>query len=145
MVSSNKANARSAKGAYNPTMYRHHRHMLARQSHNFDLEELLEQPGLWGHGSSPFGLVISVGHVDELPVQNSDVSHLSSLDCLHNCVFGASWQLLVQQVEPLGSHTAPAVNLQVCESQHVELLPKPGSQSSPASTMPLPHICVEIT
>lgn len=95
--------------------------------------------------SSPFGLVMSVGHVDEFPVQNSGVSHLSSLDFLHVCVFGANWQPPVQQVEPLGSHTAPALNLQVCGSQHVELFPGPGSHSSPASTMPLPHICMEIT
>lgn len=95
--------------------------------------------------SPPFGLVMSVGHVDEFPTQNSGASHLSSLDFLHICVFGANWQPSVQQAEPLGSHTAPALNLQVCESQHVELLPEPGSHSSPASTMPFPHICIDIT
>jgi hypothetical protein len=58
--------------------------------------------------------VISAGHVDELPVQYSDESHLSSFDCLHGFVAGASLQSLVQHVELLGSHTAPAVNLQVC-------------------------------
>ena len=36
------------------------------------------------------------------------------------------------------------MNLQVVESQHGELLPLPGSQSSPVSTMPLPHIWREI-
>ena len=40
----------------------------------------------------------------------------------------------------LGSHTALLINLHVLESQQVELAPLPGSQSSPLSTMPLPHI-----
>lgn len=40
----------------------------------------------------------------------------------------------------LGSHTALLINLHVLESQHVELTPLPGSQSSPLSTIPLPHM-----
>lgn len=43
-----------------------------------------------------------------------------------------------------GSHTDPELNLQVAASQQVELTPLPGSQSSPASTIPLPHICSDI-
>lgn len=39
-----------------------------------------------------------------------------------------------------GSHTALFLNLQVVASQQVELESSPGSQSSPDSTMPLPHI-----
>ena len=46
----------------------------------------------------------------------------------------------MQQGLLAGSQTAAAVNLQVAESQQVELTPWPGSQSSPDSTIPLPHI-----
>jgi hypothetical protein len=42
-----------------------------------------------------------------------------------------------------GSHTAPGRSLHVVVSQHVDLTPRPGPQSSPASTIPLPHICSE--
>lgn len=51
----------------------------------------------------------------------------------------------MQHVELLGSHTALLINLHVLESQHDELTPLPGSQSSPLSTIPLPHIWSVIT
>jgi hypothetical protein len=41
------------------------------------------------------------------------------------------------------SQTAPALNLQVFGSQQAESVP-PGSQSSPVSLIPLPHICNEV-
>lgn len=58
---------------------------------------------------------------------------------------GEYWQEEVQHAELEGSQTAPEVNLQVEESQHDEVVFPPGSQSSPSSTIPLPHCCKLIT
>lgn len=70
----------------------------------------------------------------------SAISHFASLDGRQICVAGAKEHCCVQQALLDGSHTAFLVNLQVVESQHGEDMPCPGSQSSPFSTMPLPHI-----
>jgi hypothetical protein len=59
-------------------------------------------------------------------------------------VDGAKVHFEVQHWLLKGSHTEPEVNLQVVESQQVEIESLPGSQSSPASTMPFPHICKDI-
>ena len=93
---------------------------------------------------APLGENTSAGQADELPVHVSAVSHLSSRDGRHTCVVGANVHRSVQHGLLAGSHTAPARNLQVLGSQQ-ELDPRiPGSQSSPGSTMPLPHIRREI-
>ena len=88
----------------------------------------------------PSGAVRSGGQVAEVPVQVSAGSH-TPLDDRQTVVLLESWQP-VQQSSLDGSHTAPCLNLHVVGSQH-ELLPQPWeppqSQSSPGSTMPLPH------
>jgi len=88
----------------------------------------------------PFGAKISAGQDDVFPVHTSGVSQAASLAGRQTCVAGANWHCAVQHGVLLGSHTEFLVNLHVLESQHVELTPMPGSQSSPLSTMPLPHI-----
>ena len=75
-----------------------------------------------------------------MPVHISAVSHCASFAGRHTCVVGANAHEPVQHGDESGSHTAPFLNLHVETSQQVELEPMPGSQSSPASTMPLPHI-----
>lgn len=70
----------------------------------------------------------------------SAVSHWLSLLGRQTCVVGANAHVSVQHALLSGSHTALFLNLQVVASQQVELESKPGSQSSPDSTMPLPHI-----
>lgn len=92
----------------------------------------------------PLGEKTSVGHADELPVHISAWSHWASFAGLHTCVVGAKEHESVQQGLLAGSQTAPDLNLQVLTSQHDEVEPFPGSQSSPSSTMPLPHICREM-
>ena len=92
----------------------------------------------------PLGENTSVGHVEEFPVHVSAVSQLASLLGLHTCVDGANPHWDVQHGLLSGSHNAPERNLQVLASQHGESLPDPGSQSSPDSTIPLPHICKEM-
>ena len=74
-------------------------------------------------------------------MHNSAVSQLGSLEARQTCVAGANWHCAVQHGELSGSQAALFRNLQVFESQHVEFEPLPGSQSSPVSTIPLPHIC----
>lgn len=76
-----------------------------------------------------------------MPVHVSAVSQRASLAGRHTWVLGAKLHWSVQHALLSGSHTALFLNLHVCASQQVELEPKPGSQSSPDSTMPLPHIC----
>jgi hypothetical protein len=88
----------------------------------------------------PFGAKISAGHADEFPGHISGISQAGSLAGRQTCVAGANWHCAVQHGVLLGSHTEFWVNLHVWESQQVELTPLPGSQSSPLSTMPLPHI-----
>ncbi len=88
----------------------------------------------------PFGAVISAGQADELPVHISAISQLASFAGLHTCVAGANEHCCVQHALLSGSHTAPDLSLHVVESQHAEFTPLPGSHSSPASTIPLPHI-----
>ena len=53
---------------------------------------------------------------------------------------GANVHCAVQHSELSGSHTASPTNLHVLTSQQVEFEPRPGSHSSPDSTMPFPHI-----
>jgi hypothetical protein len=89
----------------------------------------------------PFGANRSAGQAEKFPVHNSAVSQLGSLEARQTCVAGANWHCAVQHGELSGSQTALFRNLQVSESQHVEFEPLPGSQSSPVSTIPLPHIC----
>ena len=74
-------------------------------------------------------------------MHNSAVSQLGSFESRQTCVAGANWHRAVQHGELSGSQTALFRNLQVLGSQHVEFEPLPGSQSSPLSTIPLPHIC----
>ena len=93
----------------------------------------------------PLGATTSAGHAALRPVHISAVSHWSSLLGRHTCVVGANVHEPVQHVELSGSHTAPFLNLHVDESQHVEFAPSPGSQSSPDSTIPFPHIWSVIT
>lgn len=92
----------------------------------------------------PLGAMVSVGQVDELPVHISAVSHLSSLLARQVCVLGAKLHWSVQQGLESGSQAAFSRNLQVAGSQQVEFALDPGSQSSPSSTMPFPHIWSEI-
>jgi hypothetical protein len=81
--------------------------------------------------SAPFGENTSAGQADEFPVHVSPWSQFGSREGRHTCVAGANEHWLVQ-------------NLQVSGSQQV-LDPRiPGSQSSPSSTMPLPHILREM-
>ena len=88
----------------------------------------------------PFGANTSAGHAELLPVHISAVSHCASLLGRHTCVLGANVHCAVQHSELSGSHTASPMNLHVLTSQQVEFEPRPGSHSSPASTMPFPHI-----
>ncbi len=92
----------------------------------------------------PLALNLSSGQLDEVPVHVSAVSHLSSFAARHTVAAGAKLHCSVQHALLSGSHTAPFVNLHVDESQHDEVTPEPGSQSSPSSTIPLPHICSEM-
>ena len=71
------------------------------------------------------------------------MSHELSLDTRQTCVEGANWHVPVQHGPESGSHIAPGRSLHVVVSQHDDSTPTPGSQSSPASTIPLPHICSE--
>lgn len=73
-------------------------------------------------------------------MHDSATSQVGSCDGLQICVLGANWHCCVQHVLLAGSQTEPDVNLHVVALQHVEFLPLPGSQSSPVSTMPFPHI-----
>ena len=93
----------------------------------------------------PFFAVTSAGQDEELPVQNSAVSHLASVEGWQTCVDGANVHWAVQQGLLWGSHKALLMNLHVAESQQLEVAPIPGSQSSPASTIPFPHICRDMT
>ena len=77
-------------------------------------------------------------------MQTSAVSHFASFDGRHTCCAGANPQLCVQQALLSGSHTALFLNLHVAALQQLESTPRPGSQSSPVSTMPLPHIWREM-
>ncbi len=88
----------------------------------------------------PFFANTSLGHAALVPEHFSAVSHRSSLLGRHTCVLGAKVHESVQHSELSGSHTAAFLNLHVDESQQLELEFRPGSQSSPSSTMPLPHI-----
>lgn len=88
----------------------------------------------------PLGVVWSAGQADELPVHISAWSQRVSLDGRHTCVLGANVHCSVQHWLLNGSQTAPLMNLQVVESQQVLFVPVPGSQSSPCSTIPFPHI-----
>lgn len=90
----------------------------------------------------PSVAVLSAGHVAEEPVHISAGSHSPVLG-RQVCVDGANWQLL-QHSSLESSQTALFLNLQVAASQHwfpAQLAVPPQSQSSPASTMPLPHCC----
>ena len=80
----------------------------------------------------------SAGQVALVPVHVSAVSQRGSTAGRQTCVDGASWHDDVQQAELVGSQTEPEVNLQVVGLQHADCWP-PESQSSPGSTMPLPH------
>ena len=91
----------------------------------------------------PLDCVLSAGHVADVPLHVSAMSHALSLDGRQTCVGGANWHVPVQHGPESGSHNAPERSLHVAVSQHVELTPTPGSHSSPASTIPLPHICSE--
>lgn len=92
-------------------------------------------------GDEPSGAVASAGQLGAVPVQVSCGSQTPVL-ARQTVLAEANWQDEVQQSSLLGSHTAFCTNLQVVGSQH-ELLPHPlvppQSQSSPVSTMPLPH------
>lgn len=92
----------------------------------------------------PLGITTSAGQDEELPVQTSCTSQLTSLEGRHTVVAGAKVHWLVQHALFSGSHCALPLNLHVATSQHVELEPMPGSQSSPFSTMPFPHIWREM-
>ena len=89
----------------------------------------------------PLGEKTSAGQADEFPVHTSAASQLASFAGRQTWVAGANRHCAVQQGALLGSQTAFGRNLQVLGSQHVEFEPLPGSQSSPLSTIPLPHIC----
>jgi len=91
----------------------------------------------------PLGCVLSAGQVADVPVHVSTMSHALSLEGRQTCVEGANWHVPVQHGPESGSHNALGSSLHVVVSQHVELTPTPGSQSSPGSTIPLPHICRE--
>lgn len=90
---------------------------------------------------SPSLLCESSGHVALLPVHVSWGSHLPVLS-RHTVPFDANWHEEVQHSSLVGSHWALPLNLQVLASQQL-LSPHPSSppqsQSSPLSTMPLPH------
>ncbi len=83
---------------------------------------------------------MSAGQAEEFPVHISGLSHAGSFDGLHTCVLGANEHWSAQQGLLFGSHTAPFLNLQVALSQQLLSTPCPGSQSSPFSTIPFPHI-----
>jgi len=91
----------------------------------------------------PLGATISVGQVDEVPVQYSAGSQVTFLEALQTSVEGAKLHWEVQHALENGSHCAPLVNLHVAESQHGDVTSEPGSHSSPSSTIPFPHICRE--
>ena len=93
------------------------------------------EPQLW-----PFWANTSAGQLALVPVHVSAVSHRSSLLGRHTCVLGAHVHDSVQHSELSGSHTALFLNLHVDASQQVEFEFRPGSQSSPSSTIPFPHI-----
>ncbi len=92
----------------------------------------------------PFGVNKSAGQAEEFPVHDSAVSQVASLEARQTCVAGANLHCAVQHGALSGSQTALFRNLQVLGSQHDEFEPLPGSQSSPFSTIPLPHICSEM-
>jgi hypothetical protein len=82
---------------------------------------------------------MSGGQLDELPVQTSATSQNGSLAGLQTVVAAAKVQSFWQHELLAGSQRAPGRNLQVAVLQQVEFTPWPGSQSSPASTIPFPH------
>lgn len=86
----------------------------------------------------------SAGHSADEPEQTSSLSHVGSTLARHTVPEPASWHDEVQHSELLGSQTAPLLNLHVDVSQHDDVEPGGGSQSSPSSTMPLPHDCKEM-
>lgn len=89
---------------------------------------------------SPSGVVASVGQVGLLPVHLSSGSH-SPVLALHTSSADANWQPL-QQSSFESSQTALFRNRQVRGSQHwlpPQFSSPPQSQSSPVSTIPLPH------
>lgn len=82
-----------------------------------------------------------MGQEDEFPVQVSTGSHDPVL-ARQTVVLEEYWHVELQQSSLDGSHTEAVVYLQVAASQHaLPLHPDspPQSQSSPVSTMPLPH------
>jgi hypothetical protein len=91
----------------------------------------------------PFAANTSAGHIPLEPVHVSAVSHVASFAARQTVVLDANWHEPVQHSSFDESHTAPVANLHE-DVQHVELMPDPGSQSSPFSTMPLPHWLSEI-
>lgn len=86
----------------------------------------------------PSATWLSAGQVALVPLHVSAVSQRGSTAGRQTCVAGARRQDDVQQAELDGSQTEPDVNLQVVGLQQLDCWP-PGSQSSPGSTMPLPH------
>lgn len=86
----------------------------------------------------PFGSKASSGQSFELPEHVSALSHRASTAGRQTVPAEASWHCSVQQSELRVLQTAPATNLQVERSQQASSV-DPGSQSSPASTIPLPQ------
>ena len=93
------------------------------------------EPQLWPLGSYSFA-----GQAPDVPVHISAMSHCGSAEARHTVCALANWHESVQHASFVGSQTDPEVNWHVLESQQVEFTFGPGSHSSPASTIPLPHI-----
>lgn len=109
----------------------------------------------------PSGAVASTGQVASDPEHTSSGSHSPvlyhrqsalaisprslmylPLTARHTVPCEENWQVSWQQSSLLGSQTEPVVNLHVVGSQHVfepQDSSPPQSQSSPLSTIPLPH------
>lgn len=86
-------------------------------------------------------MCVSTGQVLELPVHVSAMSQAPVL-ARHTVFAGENWHLL-QQLSLESSQTALFLYLHVFASQQglsAQLASPPQSQSSPASTMPLPHL-----
>lgn len=92
----------------------------------------------------PSGCASSGGQSALSPGHVSAMSHRASTAARQTVPALAIWHESEQQSELSGLHTAPEANLHVEASQHGSSL-EPGSQSSPSSTMPLPHAWSEIT
>jgi hypothetical protein len=94
----------------------------------------------------PFGLKISAGQADELPVHVSAVSQTPSFAARQTRELEAKPHVSVQHGLFVGSHTAPVLNLHSLV-QHWLLPLGPGSHSSPesGSTIPLPHCLSEMS